>query len=148
MISASFQLQCVNLVRWTGGHSADQHLIGDGRGWWWMVISHGKISNSMNMSVQSKIGTSRWWNCAVSCFFLSTETCCGLLFIQASWDCLLTACTYWLGRRDLLLSLELLSLSFSSVALSSSGSKTWYWEAKYTRIDLSLKNIPVRSLFL
>lgn len=49
------------------------------------------------MSVQSKIGTSRWWNYAVSYFFLSIEICCGLLFIEASWDCLLTASTYWFG---------------------------------------------------
>lgn len=63
--------------------------------------SDDKISNSMNMSVQNKIGTSRWWSSAVSYFFLSYEICCGRLFTEASWDCLLTASTHWFGQKGL-----------------------------------------------
>lgn len=91
--------------------------MGERGGWWWMDMSDDKISHSMNLSVQSKSGTSRWWSYAVSDFFLSYEICCGWLFTEASWDCLLTASTHWFGEKGLVAFFRICSASHFHVWL-------------------------------
>lgn len=115
----------------TGEHSADQHQIGEGGGWWWMDVSDDKISNCMKMSVPSICRTSRWWGHAMSPCLLSCEICCGRPFSEASWGYL--SCQHpWLEWKNFKLVWPLVPMR----GFMFFWWQTWYSKAEYVRTDL------------